>query len=484
MKKLVLVLITIVLIVTTASSQVKPKQKSKEKAPTQKQVDQKQTFDIATYTPPKGWKREATDAAVQFIHQDSVKGTYCIIMLMKSLPGTSVPKQNFDTAWQTLVKEIVTPLQEPKMEPSTVEKGWSLEYGAAPFEKDGEQGAVMLVTATAKENMVSTVIITNSDSYTASVMEFLNSITLKDPNTLSQTTTQKTQEVVAQKEISAPAKTAFAFNTTNFDDGWTSVEKADWVEVTKGTSRVLLHYPNNGIKAANTDPDVMCSAAWNVLVAPRYSNIQNYKVGPSVLDYERPYYAEAFLTDNTSGKTVFVVLFKKGTGWMEFITPSREAFIQTFKVDISKIDYYVDSDVWNPMKLMANYNRFAIGAGDFTGKWSDHFSSNTYYANVYTGLSAGMSTYSSSQSFEFFSGNKYKWNLVAVNSYGGSSQFAQGKGQGTFKVLNNWQIYFSEMEGKPKTYNAYFSCVKGSRILWIIDAQYPGSGLYTGFSKE
>ena len=478
-------LIAALLLVASASfSQPKKKPASKAKPAAQKESTQKQTFDIATYTPPQGWKKESTEAAVQFIHQDSAKGTYCIIMLMKSLPGTSVPRQNFDTAWQTLVKEIVTPLQEPKMEPSTVEKGWSLEYGAAPFEKDGEKGAVMLVTATAKENMVSTVIITNTDSYTADVMGFLNSITLKDPSALSQTSTEKTQQVPVQNEPSTAIKTGYAFNTTNFDDGWTSVEKADWVEVTKGTSKVLLHYPNNGIKAANTDQDVMCAAAWNVLVAPRYSNIQNYKVGPSMLDYERPYYAEAFLTDNASGKTVFVVLFKKGTGWLEFISPSREAFIQTFRVDISKLDYYADSEVWNPMKQMANYNRFAISAGDFSGKWNDHFSSNTYYTNVNTGLSAGMSTYSSSQSFEFFSGNKYKWNLVAVNSYGGTGQYAQAKGAGTFKVLNNWQINFSDIEGKPKTYNAYFSCVKGSRILWIIDAVYPGNGSYTGFSKE
>jgi hypothetical protein len=187
----------------------------------------------------------------------------------------------------------------------------------------------------------------------------------------------------------------------------------------------------------------MCSAAWNYLVAPRYSNIQNYKVGPGVLDYERPYYAEASLTDNTSGATVFVVLFKKASGWMEFIMPNKQAFIETFGLDISKIDQYVDSKVWDPMKRMANYNKFAIAPGGFTGKWNNKFSNNTFYANIYTGASAGMSTYSSSsQVYEFFSGSKYKWNLVSANSYGGASQFASAKGAGTFKVLNNWQIYF------------------------------------------
>jgi hypothetical protein len=32
---------------------------------------------------------------------------------------------------------------------------------------------------------------------------------------------------------------------------------------TQAFAKVLLHYPTDSIKAANTDVDVMCSAAWN-----------------------------------------------------------------------------------------------------------------------------------------------------------------------------------------------------------------------------
>ena len=455
-----LLIVALLVIGTTSFSQPRKKSGPKEKPSIQ-------TFDLATYTSPKGWKKQSTDAAVQFVHQDSAKGIYCIIMLMKSLPATSVSKDNFDNAWGTIVKEIVTPSASPEMQPSAIENGWELQSGTAPFDNEGEKGVVLLVTATASDKMVNAIIITNSGEYEKNIADFLGSITLKKPTSSPEKTVVETEPVTTVQKTTSTSPTGFAFNTTNFDDGWTSVEKADWVEVTKGQSKVLLHYPTDGIKPANTDPDVMCSAAWNYLVAPRYSNIQDYKLGPSVLDWQRPYYAEASLTDNATGKTVFVVLFKKATGWMEFVSPDRQAFIQTFGVDISKIDQYVDSEVWDPMKRMANYNKFAIAASDFTGKWNTNFSNNTYYANVYTGASAGMSTYSSSQVYEFFSGSKYKWNLVAANSYGGNSQFAQAKGAGTFKVANNWQIYFSDIEGKPKTYDAFFSCVKGGRLLYI-----------------
>jgi hypothetical protein len=34
-------------------------------------------------------------------------------------------------------------------------------------------------------------------------------------------------------------------------------------------------------------------------------------------------------------------------------------------------------------------------------------------------------------------------------------------------MVNNWQIHFSDMEGKPKTYDVAFTCVKGARLLWV-----------------
>ena len=42
---------------------------------------------------------------------------------------------------------------------------------------------------------------------------------------------------------SSATNSDFAFTTTNFDDGWTSTAKEDWVEVTKANIKVLIHYP-------------------------------------------------------------------------------------------------------------------------------------------------------------------------------------------------------------------------------------------------
>ena len=63
----------------------------------------------------------------------------------------------------------------------------------------------------------------------------------------------------------------------------------------------------------------------------------------------------------------------------------------------------------------------------------------------------------------------------------GNLKFQGAKSSGTFSLVSNWQIKFSDIEGKPKTYNAYFSCVKGARILWLEDAAYTIG--YTGYGK-
>ena len=294
----------------------------------------------------------------------------------------------------------------------------------------------------------------------------------------------------------------FTFSTTNFDDGWTSTIQEDWVEVNKGNIKVLIHFPKEGTTFP-AEPDVLTKAAWNILVSPRYSNLKNFKTS-YVEDSKRHYLGMGYATENKTGKSVFVVLFRRGGGWFEVVTPDNISFTQEFLFNPESIRWgsisdfsggwllnnsngvtvKADPEIFDKLENMIGRNKFAVATADLnnTGEWKDRFSSNTFYANYYTGAYAGMGTYSSSQSFEFDSNQTYKWHLVAVNSYGGAANVAQAKSSGSLKMLNNWQILFSNMEGKPKTFDVYFSSIKGGRVLWMNDAKYPGSGIFTGFS--
>lgn len=440
-------------------------------------ISQKQVFDLATYTAPKGWSKKATAQTVQFTKENKTTGAFCLITLYKAIDAPNTPKENFNDSWATLVKEVVTVPTEPEMQPAVTENGWEVQSGYAPFENDGNKGIALLVSSSGHEKLVNILIMTNTDAYEAEMTKFLESVDFKKPAVTKKTVIKKTEEPVNPQ----PAATGkFAFNTTNFDDGWTAIEQPDWVEVTKGNIKVLLHYPKEGT-IFPADPEPLTNAAWNILVAPRYSNLRNYKTA-YITTYNRPYLGMGYLTENSSGKDVFVLLFRQGeTGWIEFIAPDKNSFIQQFKLDPETVQWDTDSDLMNPLSVMKTYNRFAVAASDFNGKWTSDFTGIQQLYHVYTGNYAGMNVNQSNEEFVFGAGSTYNWKLLVVNGMVGNMKFNQVKSAGKFSVPNNWQVHFSDIEGKPQKYHAFFSCIKGARILHLLNAEYPGSGIYTQY---
>jgi hypothetical protein len=305
--------------------------------------------------------------------------------------------------------------------------------------------------------------------------------TTDQPN-MPVTVTTSQKDNIEQKVITVPtpaSASGFAFTTINFDDGWVSTVREDWVEVTKSNVKVLIHYPNATTSKYISNPDEERQIAWNTLVAPRYSNLQNYFVAKNSVSYFQSSFISGTLTDKQTGQTVYVALFKRDHGaWLEFIAPDINAFGQVIGFDISKLNDYVSSSDWDPLLKLEYYNRFAVAASDLTGTWTNNFGGFTQYVNAYTGADAGMNTHSSTQTFEFLSNGTYNWSIGVASGFVGSIKFSSAKSSGKFTNPNNWQIHFSDLEGKPKLYNAYFSCVKGARILWLQDTSYGGYSSY------
>ncbi|MDZ7650959.1 MAG: hypothetical protein U5K54_29605 [Cytophagales bacterium] len=279
---------------------------------------------------------------------------------------------------------------------------------------------------------------------------------------------------------SAPAISGkFAFTSTNFDDGWVSTVQEDWVQVAKGTIKVLIHYPNKNADVYNSVLMDGLKNAWNILVAPKYSSASNFEFKP-ITSWQSIEFAEADAVEKTTGKSVHVALFKmnysNGSGkYLEFIIPDKKTYEQEFG------PYHETSYGWEKVEAMANYNKFAVATSDLIGKWTNNYSGTLQYVNAYTGANAGMDTHASTQNFEFGPRNTYNWDLSVASGMVGNIKFQNVKSTGTFSMPNNWQINFSDLEGKPKTYNAFFSCIKGFRILMLEDAGYPTG--YTGYGK-
>ncbi len=442
---------------------------------------QQQSFDITNFTPPKGWKKQTTESVFQLSKEDTATGVYCVMTLLKSIPGKADSKENFNAAWETVVKETVNVSSAPEMQPSSTEGSWEIQSGHAPFENDGQKGVALLITASGYGKMVNLLVLTNTDIYEKDMTSFIESINFKKQN--QSTNTSSSNNDNDPKPASVAKKNGFAFTTSNFDDGWTSTVQEDWVEVTKGNIKVLLHYPRQETMFP-ADPEPLTNAVWNILVAPKYSDLKNYKTA-YISTYNRPYLGMGYLTENSSHKQVFVVLFRQGeTGWLEIIAPDKNSFIQQYKFDPETIQWNSETDLLNPLVQMASYNKFAVAASDLKGTWTNDFTGLQHLYNTYTGNYAGMNINQSSQTFQFGAGNTYNWKIIVVNGMAGNAKFAQAKSAGKFTMVSNWQVHFSQIESSAKTYNAYFSCIKGARLLMLLDAQSPGSGMYTAFGKQ
>jgi hypothetical protein len=429
---------------------------------------QKQSFDITSFSAPKGWKKQASANAVQFSIEDAAKGSYCMITLMKSLTSPGNAKSNFDAAWETVVKETVNVSSEPTMQEPVKEAGWEAYSGYAPFEAEESKGVALLVTSTGFEKMVNILVLTNSDTYEKEVTAFLESVDFGKQAPGSNKPVKNTSNT--NEPTTVAKKDGFTFTTSNFDDGWTSTVQEDWVEVVKGNIKVLIHYPNK--LADEYNPNLLngLKNAWDVLVAPRYSNATNFEFKP-ISGWQSIEFAEADCVERSSGKTVHIVLFKYnysgGNGkYMEFITPDKSTYENEFG------PYRQDTYGWEKVERMINYNKFAVAAADLKGKWSSNFSAFTQYVNAYTGANAGTNTYGSNETFEFMPGNNYKWSMGVASGAVGNLKFQSAKSAGKFSVPNNWQLNFTDIDGKPKNYPVYFSCIKGARILWIGEKAY------------
>ena len=159
--------------------------------------------------------------------------------------------------------------------------------------------------------------------------------------------------------------------------------------------------------------------------------------------------------DNNSRQRVHVVFFKmnysNGSGrYLEFITPDKQTFENEFG------PYHQTTYGWEKMENVAFRNKFAVAASDLQGKWTSDFSGAIQYVNAFTGFDAGMDTHASAENFIFGNGKSYQWDIGVASGQTGNIKFQSAKSKGSFSLPTNWQVKFSDISGKPRTYNAYF----------------------------
>lgn len=431
-----------------------------------------ETFDIATFQPPKGFSRQAGQDSIQFSIAN--KDDFCLVTLFRSVPGLGTTKENFDAAWETIVKEAVAVSSAPQMMAADSRGEWLLAGGFAQFEKNGVKGVAVLYTATGYGKMVNALVLTNTQAYEAETTAFLNSISFKKP-VIDGVKAPPTGQVIPQ----SARKSGFRFTENRFNDGWTAIEQENWVRVTKGNAAVLIHYELPDIRAFN-NLDEASVFVWNKLVAPRYSNLKDFFSRRSWYadgDFMNgKYFVEGNVTDASTGKRVYVALFKNGNSgkWIEFIMPDKQSFQREFTTV-----YVQDGTNWDKLAAMIGYNKFAVAQDDIPGVWKSSSAAGVELYNIYTGNSVGMATTSSSNEFNFSPNGSYTEIYKSASGVGAGLNYYGQTNKGRYTVSNSSMMTLTNrFKGQAHEFSAYFEAVKGGRILHLLRGSVEELHLY------
>lgn len=426
---------------------------------------QRDSLDIITYKFPGGWqkKEQANLSVYSFINKKD--NSWCQIGVYKSTASKGNIDADFESEWNELAATPYKITEVPEKSSVQEADGWKIMSGSGKFRFNDSNAVVIVTTFSGYGRCISIVATTANQRYLQDIIDFIGTIELKKP-----VTAMNDMNTLASNDFgpdNTQRKDGYTFSTTNFDDGWTSVAKENWIEVTKNGVKVLLHYPNKTADAYNSVLKEEDYNAWNVLVVPRYNNVQNFEWG-SIQSWESISFMQADATEKATGKAVHLVLFKKhysnGNGrYLEFITNNKATYEKEFGA------YQPVSYGWEKPAAMQYRNKFSVAANDLIGSWttSDYASISYYYIN--TGGLAGTSTTSTADEFHFLAGNNYQSQHSGASGEVGNTKFSNQvyKGKST---VTNWNIILTNrFEGATETYDAYFEAIKGGRILIMTD---------------
>jgi hypothetical protein len=169
------------------------------------------TYDVFTYTEPKGYKKETKTGFTSYTKSDAKTGTYCIISLYAQSPSSGDLAKDFDNDWKELVATSLGVTAAPEKDNGDEITGWKTYSGGANFDFGGGTSMALLTTAKKDNANVAILIVTNSQSFlTTDVDAFFAKLKLGKPKVQVTNTNQN-----ANTSQPAVTNTSSTFNLLN-----------------------------------------------------------------------------------------------------------------------------------------------------------------------------------------------------------------------------------------------------------------------------
>lgn len=140
---------------------------------------QKQTYDIVSYTVPKGWQTQQVDGGVQLFITDAKTNGYAIAIVTKAMASTGSAKDDFTSQWKSLLVNTVSSITEPTKQDPVQDGGWEIHSGNGNYVDGAVKGLATLMTATGNNQTTAVVLMTNTQQYQNDLLAFINSLELK-----------------------------------------------------------------------------------------------------------------------------------------------------------------------------------------------------------------------------------------------------------------------------------------------------------------
>ena len=207
-----------------------------------------ETIDMATFTPPAGWTREAKPGGVAYSMLDAKANAYGMVAVFNSVPSTGDPQRDFTAAWKALVGDpsnVAAPAQQMQQK---TPQGFPMVLGGAQTVDQGVTMVTVVTVVVAHGRAVTILTKTNNKDLLAAV-----------------------DAAVMGMKIETPAAASSPAAAGDLDE-WVFKAPAGW-EAARGQGNIML-----------TDKAGGCSI---MLLPPRPS-------GPTLEDDLERAYAEVF----------------------------------------------------------------------------------------------------------------------------------------------------------------------------------------------
>ncbi len=151
----------------------------------QEMMAQSETFNIATYTPPKDWKKDGNTGVVTYTDINTSTGGFCIVAIYACTSSLGDAQKDFQSEWMDRVSTPHQAEANPKTESEITVDGWKAVTAAAPIKVQDLDAYAILTVFSGFGKKFSVLATLNDQNYVTGIDALLHSIKLDKKGTVT-----------------------------------------------------------------------------------------------------------------------------------------------------------------------------------------------------------------------------------------------------------------------------------------------------------